>query len=117
MRAHFIRGEDPKTAMDIGNKFLRIRDRMEQGVRIICRDYNLDLKTIQTQLKEEGILVEFNGKQPNLVHPYKYWIYYDKEREHYWAGYSNIKTDNIEDQNPAGTLEKAMLKTRIFLNK
>jgi len=117
MRAKFIRGEDPKTVMDIGDKYLRIRDRMEMGARIICRDYDLDIKTIKTELKENGISVEFPGRQPNIVHPYKYWMYYDKEREHYWVGYSLLKNDEIGDQKPCNDLEKAMLETRIFLNK
>jgi len=117
MRARFIRGEDPKAAMEIGDKYLRIRDRMEMGARIICRDYDLDIKTIKTELKEDGISVEFPGRQPNLVHPYKYWMYYDKERDHYWVGYSLLKNDEIGDQKPCNDLEKAMLETRIFLNK
>ena len=103
--------------MDIGDKYLRIRDRMEMGARIICRDYDLDIKTIKTELKENGISVEFPGRQPNIVHPYKYWMYYDKEREHYWVGYSLLKNDEIGDQKPCNDLEKAMLETRIFLNK
>ena len=116
MRAKFIRGEDPKATMNIGDKFLRIRDRMEMGARIICRDYELDLSTIKTRMDEDGIEVKFEGKKPNIVYPYDYWIWYDKEREHYWAGYSNAN-DVIENQKPCGDLEKAMLETRIFLNK
>jgi len=117
MRAKFIRGEDPKASMDIGNKYLRIRDRMEMGARILCRDFKLDVNSIETQLKEDGILVQFPGKQPNLLYPYKYWIYYDNEREHYWAGYSDIKKDEIGDQWPTDDLETSMLKIRILLNK
>lgn len=121
MRAHFIRGEDPKTMMGIGNKIVQLEKRMEQGARIICRDYNLDLSTIKKEVSERGILVEFDGLKPNLVHPYKYWIWYDIERKHFWAGYSEMEPDKISerigDQKPADSLEKAMLETRIFLNK
>jgi hypothetical protein len=103
--------------MGIGNKIVQLAKRMEMGARIICRDYNLDLRTIKKEVKERGVSVEFEGLKPNLTHPYKYWIYYDTERELFFAGYSEIATDQIGDQKPVGTLEQAMLETRIYLNK
>jgi len=116
MRAQFIRGEDPKEQMGIGNKIVQIEKRMERGARIICRDYNLNLNTIKKNITEHGISVEFEGKQPNLVHPYKYWMYYDFEIEHFWVGYSNLQ-DEILDQLPKESLELAMNQARIYLNK
>jgi DNA-directed RNA polymerase subunit L len=117
MKARFIRGEDPKAEIGIGNKIVQLANRMEMGARIICRDYNLDLSTIKKEVNERGISVEFDGLKPNLAHPYKYWMYYDKEREHFFVGYSEIATDQIGDQKPVESLEQAMLETRIYLNK
>ncbi len=117
MRAKFIRGEDPKEQMGIGNKIVQIGNQMERGARIICRDYNLDLNTIKKDISERGIEVEFEGAKPNRLYPYKYWLYYDFEREHFWAGYSLIDIDQIQDQKPTESLEQAMLQVRIYLNK
>jgi len=116
MRAQFIRGEDPKITMNIGDPILRIRDRMVMGARILCRDYELDLSTIKSNIDERGIEVKFEGKKPNILYPFDYWIWYDKEREHYWVGYSNANGE-IEDQKPEDSLETAMLEVRIFLSK
>jgi hypothetical protein len=116
MRAHFIRGENPKAAMDIGDKILRIKDRMERAAQILCHDFELDFNTIKSSIDERGINVQFEGKKPNILYPYDYWIWYDKEREHYWSGYSNANGD-IEDQKPTDSLERAMLEVRIFLSK
>mgnify|MGYP000846016129 FL=1 len=117
MKAKFIRGEDPKEQMGIGNKIVQIGNKMERGARIICRDYNLDLNTIKKNTSERGISVEFDGKMPNRIHPYRYWIFYDFEREHFWSGISDIPTDMIEYQTPKESLEEAMLQIRILLNK
>ena len=56
-------------------------------------------------------------KMPNRIHPYRYWIFYDFEREHFWSGITDIPTDMIEYQTPKESLEEAMLQIRIFLNK
>jgi len=117
MRAHFIRGEDPKEQMSIGNKIVQLEKRMERAARIICRDYDLDLNTIAPWKDDRGMGVEFDGKQPNILYPYRYWIFYDFEREHFWAGYTYIPKDEIADQMPKNSLEEAMLQTRIYLNK
>lgn len=117
MRAQFIRGEDPKEQMDIGNKIVQIGNQIYRGARIICHDYNLNLDTIKKTDDEKFIGVEFDGVKPNRLHPYRYWIVYDLERKHFWAGYTNIPKDDIEDQKPAADLGKAMLEIRIWLNK
>lgn len=117
MRAQFIRGEDPKEQMGIGNKIVQLEKRMERAARIICRDYDLDLNTLTTWKDDRGMGVEFDGKQPNILYPYRYWIFYDFEREHFWAGYTYIPKDEIADQMPKNSLEEAMLQTRIYLNK
>jgi hypothetical protein len=44
-------------------------------------------------------------------------MWYGIEREHFFAGYSVITTDQIGDQKPCDSLEKAMLEVRIYLNK
>jgi hypothetical protein len=117
MKAQFVRGEDPKEMMGIGNKIIQLANRMERAAQIICRDHKLDLNTIKKEVNEKGIFVEFDGLKPNLLYPYKYWIWYDIEKEHFWVGYSEIATDKIRDQNPVGSLELAMQEIRIYLNK
>ena len=120
MKAKFIRDiENPIDSLNIGNELFRKSNLIEKEIKLICKEYNLDTNTIKKEINnnEDGIAISFEGKMPNLLYPYRYFIFYDTIRKHYWVGYENINNNEMENQIPKNSLEDCVMEIKIFLNK
>jgi len=67
MRAQFVRGQDPKDAMDIGNKYVRIQNQLLDSIDKLVKEYGLDPNTVRmtedSKLNKQMLAYEFNGKK------------------------------------------------------
>jgi len=67
MRAQFVRGQDPKDAMEIGNKYARIQRQLLNVIQKLVEEYGLDPDTIrmtEDSKKDKSMLTyEFDGKK------------------------------------------------------
>lgn len=113
MRAKFIRGEDPKEQIGIGNKMVQLGNQIEREVEKICIEFGFDPTTITKEISDEGVMVEFYEKGED----FKYGIYYDKNRDHYWVGNSRLGVPNFVDYNfPVSGLRFSVEYIKTFIN-
>ena len=95
MRAQFVRGQDPKDAMKIGNLYYRIDNQIVQTIKLLIKEYNLDPDSInltEDSKKDEQLLTyEFDGRRRNIYYgsrkvKHTYYISYWFLMEEFLAG-------------------------------
>jgi hypothetical protein len=78
MRAQFIRGQDPKDAMKIGNLYSRIDNQIVQTIKLLIKEYNLDPDSILTPNNLDNIITadEMTWGVAGIKHTYyiSYWF-------------------------------------------
>jgi len=111
MRAQFVRGQDPKDAMEIGNKFARIERQILSTIQKLIEEYDLNPSTIrmsEDSKKDKSMLTyEFDGKSNpgyyggkkfKYTYYISYWFLQDTflpgvyENQTYWSDQGEEKT-------------------------